>query len=93
MKRRKRTFNDDYYDQAIEDFEDETFSERYWSEFMLWGFGLFPAVVIVGTVVAGSDWRKWIVIVAAAYLFLQEPLSFWTSLAARWGPHEALICW
>lgn len=66
----KRTFNDDYYCQTVETFETKTFSHRFWSAVGEWIWVPLVFTLLIGPYFAGSDWRKWLVVIFIGFIFL-----------------------
>ena len=67
----RKRFNDGYYCKSIEEFEGESFFERFLQAGINWAFALSLPIVVIGREVAGSDWGRWAAVLGVGYMVWQ----------------------
>jgi hypothetical protein len=63
----KPRFNDDFYNRSVEEFENEVVPARCVSDYIGWSCRLLPAILLIGVIVAGTNWQYWVIVIALAY--------------------------
>jgi len=66
----KQPFDDYVYCETVEKWEREVLPQRLHGKALQWGMNLAWAVIPAGVVVAGTDWRRWLVVLAFGYVLL-----------------------
>jgi hypothetical protein len=75
---KKPRFNDDYYCRTVEEWENETIPTLLTAKGIEWAIGVGIPMLIAGGYLAGGDWKRWIALIAIAYViwkgfvFLEE---------------------